>query len=232
MGNYQNGLESRKAILETAAKLFYEQGLNKTTYADISKAANVRIGTISYHFGNTLTIASKIGNEELGAIFENLKHLYGTEYSDFVLYSTTYLIYLIVFFKDPRYRKFHVELEAATLHKNLTSDLEENQMSYADYSNQFYREKYRELNPDGDPIQEELYFSVFPGLSNSLNFFMINNLEKISPEQAFRYSLSLYFQIFKFENEEFERILADCMAIRDQLLIGNDGFHVFIQKKS
>jgi TetR/AcrR family transcriptional regulator, regulator of cefoperazone and chloramphenicol sensitivity len=46
------GEESRRRILESALKLFSEQGFERTTVRQISKAASVNISAISYYFGD------------------------------------------------------------------------------------------------------------------------------------------------------------------------------------
>ena len=64
MATYKNGINSRKAIIDTARRLFYEKGFRATTYHDISQEAKVRNGSISYHFENLLAIAAQIEDAE------------------------------------------------------------------------------------------------------------------------------------------------------------------------
>ncbi len=50
MANYKAGEETKSRILEKSKELFYKNGLKNTTYIQISKKADVNIGTIVYHF--------------------------------------------------------------------------------------------------------------------------------------------------------------------------------------
>lgn len=50
MGNYENGTNTRQAIVQACKHLFYEKGYHETSYSDICKAAHVNRGTIYYHF--------------------------------------------------------------------------------------------------------------------------------------------------------------------------------------
>lgn len=47
---YENGTSTRRAILDTCKKLFYEKGYHETSYDDICEAAHVNRGSIYYHF--------------------------------------------------------------------------------------------------------------------------------------------------------------------------------------
>lgn len=46
-----NGVETRKQILNTAGKLFAQNGYGETSFRDIAKASNTGLGSLVYHFG-------------------------------------------------------------------------------------------------------------------------------------------------------------------------------------
>lgn len=48
--NYAVGKETQKKIWKAGRKLFYEKGLDATTYDDISKAAGINRALIPYYF--------------------------------------------------------------------------------------------------------------------------------------------------------------------------------------
>lgn len=50
MGKYENGANTRQAIISACKRLFYEKGYYETSYADICKAAHVNRSTVYYHF--------------------------------------------------------------------------------------------------------------------------------------------------------------------------------------
>lgn len=47
---YENGVSTRKLILDTCTKLFLENGFHETSYEDICREAHVNRGSIYYHF--------------------------------------------------------------------------------------------------------------------------------------------------------------------------------------
>lgn len=50
MGIYENGIDTRKAILNACTTLFFEKGYHGTSIDDICQAAHVNRGSIYYHF--------------------------------------------------------------------------------------------------------------------------------------------------------------------------------------
>lgn len=47
---YDNGVSTRRAILDACKKLFYQKGFHETSYDDICREAHVNRGSIYYHF--------------------------------------------------------------------------------------------------------------------------------------------------------------------------------------
>jgi len=50
MANYENGANTREAIVQACVALFYEKGFHETSFSDICARAHVNRGTIYYHF--------------------------------------------------------------------------------------------------------------------------------------------------------------------------------------
>ena len=50
MGHYENGIFTRKAVVQACKRLFYEKGYHETSYVDICRLAHVNRGTVYYHF--------------------------------------------------------------------------------------------------------------------------------------------------------------------------------------
>ena len=57
--NRQN-TASREKLIETAKEVFYQQGYNATTLAQISDASSINNGLITYYFGSKCNLASEI----------------------------------------------------------------------------------------------------------------------------------------------------------------------------
>lgn len=68
--------KKKKTILETALRLFSEQGVNATSTAKISKAANVSEGLIFRHFKNKeglLESIMELGKEKAQTLFASIQ---------------------------------------------------------------------------------------------------------------------------------------------------------------
>ena len=50
MGAYENGITTRRVILDASKRLFYAKGVHETTFDDICREAHVNRGSIYYHF--------------------------------------------------------------------------------------------------------------------------------------------------------------------------------------
>ncbi len=63
MANYKAGELTKEKILRVSRELFYRNGFENTTYVQISKKADVNLGTIIYHFKSLEGISRIIYDE-------------------------------------------------------------------------------------------------------------------------------------------------------------------------
>ena len=70
--NYAVGKETQKKIWKAGRKLFYEKGLDATTYDDISKAAGINRALIPYYFKTKHQLGRKIFREITEEFYEEL----------------------------------------------------------------------------------------------------------------------------------------------------------------
>lgn len=69
MGLYENGIDTRKAILAACSRLFVEKGYHNSSIDDICREAHVNRGSIYYHFKDKENIRYEVfWNQILGAI--------------------------------------------------------------------------------------------------------------------------------------------------------------------
>ena len=61
----KQAVEKRQRLVEAAATLFYEQGFNRTTLADIAGGADVPLGNVYYYFKTKEAIGEAIVEERL-----------------------------------------------------------------------------------------------------------------------------------------------------------------------
>lgn len=105
MAGYNKGFETKKIILDTCRKLFYEQGIRSTTYAGISEKCGVLPGSILYHYKNVMEIAGILITEDRGALTEAVCGILHRKEQDMAVNIVVHLIHLYVFFRDEKYRK-------------------------------------------------------------------------------------------------------------------------------
>ncbi|MBQ7737337.1 MAG: TetR/AcrR family transcriptional regulator [Oscillospiraceae bacterium] len=60
MATYENGTNTRQAIIDACKTLFYNKGFHETGFSDICETAHVNRGTIYYHFENKETIRYEV----------------------------------------------------------------------------------------------------------------------------------------------------------------------------
>lgn len=106
MGKYENGVETRKIILEACKKLFYEKGYHETSNEDICQAAHVNRSAIHYHFKDKENIRYEV-------LWENAmknRHFAG-QYCDQEQYLQLLAVYLMhyQYLNDPKSRKFFAD---------------------------------------------------------------------------------------------------------------------------
>lgn len=77
----QEAEQTRQKLLETAALLFWEQGVSRTSLADIAHAAGVTRGAIYWHFDGKLAIFNAMCGE-LAPIFEESYQRMRSEVAD------------------------------------------------------------------------------------------------------------------------------------------------------
>ena len=106
MSSYSAGLKTREKIIETASELFYTKGYESTTYAMICEKADIKQGTLHYHFDSKLTLAKCIYSrivENLDAELEQLDY----DHSDAMLsFGVREYVNLYKIYKDANYERF------------------------------------------------------------------------------------------------------------------------------
>ncbi len=109
MGAYENGMTTRKIILDACKKLFYEKGYHETSYDDICKAAHVNRGSIYYHFKEKENIRYEVLWEVTRQCYDIAK-----EYCDnrkYVYLVGSYILWAITLY-DEKVRKFELDYYA------------------------------------------------------------------------------------------------------------------------
>ncbi|MFA0815186.1 MAG: TetR/AcrR family transcriptional regulator [Anaerofustis sp.] len=115
MATYKAGEETKSRILEKSKELFYKNGLKNTTYIQISKKADVNIGTIVYHFKSIENIGHivylEIVKHRRDVTFEKIKKTFPDLSMDSALYPLLeYRINTDSYIRYPNYTRFIGEI--------------------------------------------------------------------------------------------------------------------------
>ncbi len=102
MKGYDNGIATRKAILNACKELFYEKGYRETTNEDICKKAHVIRSSIYYHFKDKEAIRYEVMWEYMTSL-RHLVEQYGEEKYSFSL--SLYALW-VRSLSDEKLRKF------------------------------------------------------------------------------------------------------------------------------
>ena len=93
MFNYIEGNESAQTILDTAQRLFYRKGINKTTLTDIAKSAHVAHSLVSYYFKDKAGIVCMVMQREYSVMLEKAQSIAQTE-------ADTWIVWIYLFATD------------------------------------------------------------------------------------------------------------------------------------
>ncbi|GFZ24360.1 hypothetical protein CMETHOX_22830 [Lacrimispora indolis] len=111
MPKYKKGLLTDIHIIESAKKLFYENGFHKTSIRDICSLANIKIGTFTYYYKKKEDLIKSIYADYLMNHYVLVDSAARDSYLN-SLQKNAYAIlpYYIGLFDDPKTIKFHQEV--------------------------------------------------------------------------------------------------------------------------
>lgn len=111
MGEYSVGIATRSKIYDVAKRLFYEQGVKATSYAQISREAEVNKGLIPYYFKTKPKLAMQVDREFLGGIDDAIWGHWG---EDGLTDPEFHMIYELLMFRllerDPQVLRFYSDV--------------------------------------------------------------------------------------------------------------------------
>lgn len=176
MGTYENGVGTRRLILNACRKLFLEKGFHETSYDDICRAAHVNRGSIYYHFKEKENIRYEVSWE---LMYEYRKYV--NAYCPDAKHEFTLALYVLweQFLCDPRVQKFFL-------------DYFKDQPIYSPASGagRFYRILYEQMYGELWPLErvDELAFASIYGHISALMLFASETNGTYSVKRLFHHS--------------------------------------------
>lgn len=121
MGTYSIGNETKEKIIHACKQLFYENGVENTTFDNICALTGINRGLITYHFKGKSKIAAAIYAEFIEKFDKECKELLATDDANILYVATEYLLYREVK-RNKNFGRFYDAIE-------VTGDLYESSLS-------------------------------------------------------------------------------------------------------
>ena len=126
MANYKNGLETKESLYQSAKKIFYQKGYDKTTVKDIITDARTKQGLLNYYFGAKENLAVQIYkdfcNDVVFCVDERKAEL-GSMPRGLLFDMIGYRAYFKALFTDASVTRFYAEVSKLPLFARSMLDL-------------------------------------------------------------------------------------------------------------
>lgn len=129
MGEYSAGITTKNKIIQSCKKLFYEYGIEDTTYKMICESAQINRGLLPYHFKSKDNIARHIYDEFLqdfenwvDETFSSINYVYRFATSNMMFYQFVYgNQHFLHFYRDlkvsPDLNAYSLDMQIRTIQK-------------------------------------------------------------------------------------------------------------------
>lgn len=200
----EKGKDTKKKILNSAKKLFYEQGYTATTVAQITDDAGVNNGLFTYYFGSKSAAAGNIANEYR----LNLRNTVSQKM--FYLYKQYNLALGIAV----EYRK---STEITTSDQNLLRFDIERGMESIDKPNpvrdHFYQLQRRLIQPNISDIDLKFYEILGLPISRALYIAYDSGELNCTTEYMADYMIRLFFSLLQLPPQQIEELVNESRKV-------------------
>lgn len=231
MPNYSNGKETRERIINACKTLFYEKGYLDTTYTDVAKLADVKPGSIAYHFGSLRAISTYIDRQVVSDAYDALSTTFQSVYDDTDLIPVLQCLPIYVFFADEKYRRYTVDSSAAFITEK---DFEKTSVFYDLYDTRIFnhfKRVYCEVFPHCEHRKIDFYFSAISGMETTIWSFFAKYIDEFTVERAILYYFDVFYSFFRFDNTHIKEKVIKFIEIINQLEIIQDRITYSVQLK-
>lgn len=214
MGAYSTGVATKKRILDSCKKLFFEHGLNDTTYKMICTEADINRGLLPYHFKSKDNIAYCIYHEFL----QDFESWIDEEFSetDFVIrFALSSIILYKCIYSNKSFMRFYSDIKSSQyLKPHILSIQVDTIMKISEASSLTIDEtSIKTLSCMYYGVERELIYNSFHG-------YITENVEQISEKD-----LIFVLSMLNFDSNEIRNIIKQARNLSDNYYIEiNDGF--------
>ena len=160
MANYKNGLETKESLYQSAKKIFYQKGYDKTTVKDIITDARTKQGLLNYYFGAKENLAVQIYKDfctDVVFCVDERKAELGSMPRGLLFDMIGYRAYFKALFTDASVTRFYAEVSKLPLFARSMLDLRD----YF-FNLELEGEAYMGINPR---LKERRYFEYLKSLT-------------------------------------------------------------------
>ena len=106
----QKGARTRRHIVETAKKLFYDKGYSETAVIEICRAAEVKPGTMTYYFKTKYDLVKELYESVYRKCYEFVEDKLGRQAGSLEKNTIVAFVYYQAVCADENTRRFHLEI--------------------------------------------------------------------------------------------------------------------------
>lgn len=200
----------KEMIYSVSKQLFYEQGYDATTTAQIAALSNTSKGSIAYYYETK----AKLGNEIYNLSLESVKELIVKRYDelnmeyDLQIATAVELRVLTKMFLDPKIFRFYNELYSSG---GFSVILEEIPTQFWELHDLKYN-----LNLDKGHDEIKILTTMSRGMTMTLIIsFYNNNLPNATLDQIINERIRVTFELMRIPSERIEEIIKESKYIEE-----------------
>lgn len=202
MAKYEPGIKTRKKILKTCKKLFYDKGYDDTTYDEICQEGNTNKGVLYYHFKTKYHIGRTIFSEFLVKNYRLVSKILDEKYGEegYKYLEALHLrSYLSLLHNDEKLRRFYHQITNVA---KFTAD-------YAGVMEETHKRYSRACNLNLSDNDIKFLTSVIMGASASTYTMFLHGYFDISFEEYMDYRVRIFHSMMGMEKNQVNHIVEE-----------------------
>ncbi len=208
MGNYKNGIETKRSIYHEARKQFIQNGYQKTTLRDIARVLDIRLSLINYYFKSKENLAFNIFEDYTNEIDLFVKNSMDPDSAKtikerMVFDMASYLAYFECYKSIPALGRFYVDISSAA---GFSASLKSVMRYYTDNTLEGPFAKY--CNPN---LKDPDYYTSIHTFLAGMEIELLKSLFGKELDVPFDKAINTYLV------EYYSHVFADAKAVRTAL---------------
>lgn len=212
MGNYNAGIVTQEKLINSAKKLFYEYGYDKTTIKAICEDAEILRTGFVYYFKDKAALADHISNDVNTQLFHEIEtklDQHSRQIDDLLLFVYGSSLFFLSIMSDPHLNLFYSEV----LSKN-------SEMLLGDaFYRKFFKSMYHSRGKNTDSKEFELFFIFNTAAPGAFLKRYLKGLINSTKEEIIEYLNRQVMRGLSIETAEQDKILAKAEKLRNEITV-------------